>query len=107
MGVPGFQPELSSPSMRQDHQIDARLRDRLFERQELAARVPRAWHLVFWLSVRRCASPVPSARCQYRFGVDLSAARRSERDPAAVGGPHRFASARIGRQARERVPRHS
>src|SRR4030095_14338477 len=41
--------------------------------RNLPSGLHEAANWVFWLSVRRWASPVPSARCQYRFSVVGSA----------------------------------
>src|SRR5688572_7228011 len=78
-GFPDFQPDTSSPS------IGRIIRSQLVAGfgSSNAKNLPlgcheagRCWLL---LSVRRCASPVPSARCQYRFNVDLSA--RADANP--------------------------
>src|SRR5207237_5585460 len=73
VGVPGFQPEASFPSI-----------GRIITSQDVcgvcssnARNLPLGCHeagsCAFLLSVSRCAPPVPSARCQYRFTIDVSA----------------------------------
>ena len=64
------------------------------------------WSLL--LSVRRCASPVPSARCKYRFCVARSARADANTMRRPSGTPHGLRVPTLTlmhRQARELVPR--
>src|SRR5262249_2891069 len=84
VGWPGFQPEASSPCI--GRIITSPFPGREFSSVN-AGDLPLGCHelgcWLFALSVKRCGSPVPSARCQYRLLVTLSA----RRDPNTIRVP--------------------